>query len=269
VLTRRLTVAVLGSLVCAAAAAAAGTGTSVKIAVSTPTPWTVVGENVGISGTVSPHPAGLELTLQHWYGSGWLPVGTTAARADGGFTFRYRATKPGASIFRVVTSKETGVAGASGKVAVRVFRWRYLSDIEQFQYINPIVGDLSLEPITAGGAHYAHPVTMDAGCYNGYDGSAWVDFPLERRYELFTATMGLGGYATTGSTATYDLVGGDGKKLASGSLAYGGAPQKVKVSVEGEYRLRLVINVPDPTHAAGCSTSFTQVVFGDAQLLGP
>ena len=35
------------------------------------------------------------------------------------------------------------------------------------------------------------------------------------------------------------------------------------------YRVRLRINVPDPNNAAGCGINFTQVVFGDAQVLGP
>jgi hypothetical protein len=29
-----------------------------------------------------------------------------------------------------------------------------------------------------------------------------------------------------------------------------------------------VLNVPDPTGAAGCGTSYTQVVFGNPQILG-
>jgi hypothetical protein len=35
------------------------------------------------------------------------------------------------------------------------------------------------------------------------------------------------------------------------------------------YRLRLRIHVPDPTGAAGCSSNFTQVVFGNPEILGP
>jgi len=265
---RLVTIALIAWLAVAAGAAAAGSGGNVKIAVSA-APWVLIGTNLGITGAVTPHPAGLQLTLQRWYGTGWLPAGTAAPRADGTFAFHVRTTKPGASKYRVVSSKETGFSGTSADVPVKVLHWSYLASIEPFQYVNPIVGDLSLEPITAGGVHYEHGISLDPGCYNEYDGTAWVDFPLQRQYEMFTAAMALGGYATNGSTATYDIVGGDGKKLASGSLAYGGAPQNVRVSVSGEYRLRLVITVPDPTHSAGCGSQYTQVVFGDAQLLGP
>jgi hypothetical protein len=265
---RLVTVALIASLAVATGAAAGGSAQGVKIAVSAP-PWVLAGTNLGITGTVTPHPAGLQLTLQRWVGTGWLQIGTAAPRADGAFAFHLPTAKQGASRYRVVTPKDSGFAGTSADLAVKVFHWSYLANIEEFQYVDPIVGDLSLDPITASGVHYEHGIAMDPGCYNEYDGTAWVDFPLQRRYETFTAAMALGGYATTGSTATYDIVGGDGKKLASGSLAYGGAPQKVRVSVSGEYRLRLVITVPDPTHAAGCGSTYTEVVFGDAQLLGP
>ena len=58
------------------------------------------------------------------------------------------------------------------------------------------------------------------------------------------------------------------ESVAAGSLVTGAAT-KLRVSVSGEYRLRLRINVPDPNNAAGCSTTYTKVVFGDAELLGP
>jgi hypothetical protein len=265
---RPVTVALIASLAVATGASAGGSAKSVRIAVSA-APWVVVGSNLGITGTVTPHPAGLQLTLQRWVGTGWLLIGTAAPRTDGTFAFHLPTAKPGAAKYRVVTSKDTGFTGTSADVPVKILHWSYLADIEEFQYTDPIVGDLSLEPITASGVHFEHGIAMDPGCYNEYDGTGWVDFPLQRRYETFTAAMALGGYATTGSTATYDIVGGDGRKLASGSLAYGGGPQTVRVSVSGEYRLRLVITVPDPTHAAGCGSTYTEVVFGDAQLLGP
>jgi NPCBM/NEW2 domain len=242
---------------------------AVKITATAVSGWVVTGSPARITGTVAPHPAGVRLTLQQRQGTGWISLATGGLGAGGTFSFRARPAKNGLATYRVVAAKDTSFTGSSAEVKVRVLHWAYLGSIEQFQYVNPIVGDLSLEPIVVHGVHYDHPVTMDAGCFNGYDGSAWVDFPLERRYEQFTATMDLGGSATTGSTATYNLVGGDGKKLASGSLAFGDAPKKIKASVTGEYRLRLVINVPDPTGASGCGTSYTQVVFGDAQLLGP
>jgi hypothetical protein len=259
----------VSGLVFTAGAGAAGQTTRVKITATATAGWVAAGSPARITGSVTPHPAGVQLALQQRQGSGWLTLATRSAGAGGGFSFIARPAQNGLATYRVVAASDTSFTGSSASVKVRVLHWSYLGSIEQFEYVNPIVGDLSLEPIVAHGVRYDHPVTMDAGCFNGYDGSAWVDFPLERRYELFTATMDLGGSATTGSTATYDIVGGDGKKLGSGSLSFGEAPKKVSASVEGEYRLRLVINVPDPTHAAGCGTSYTQVVFGDAQLLGP
>ena len=79
--------------------------------------------------------------------------------------------------------------------------------------------------------------------------------------------MALDDAAPQNSTATWSVWGG-GKVLASGSLT-NGAVNQVKVSVANMYRLRLRINVPDPTGAAGCSSNFTQVVFGNPEILGP
>jgi len=249
-------------------AAARPSATHVTIAASA-VPWMVAGDRLGVRGTVTPHPSGIQLTLQQWYGSGWKSLTDGAVRADGGFTFSLRPDKAGSTAFRVVTAKGTDFSGASDRVPVKVFKWSYMGNITAFQYVDPLSGEVSLEPNVSNGVHYDHAVSMDAGCYNQWSGSAWADFPLQRLYERFTATVGLGGGATTGSTATYRLVGGDGKQLASGSLTFGAPAQKISVSLEGEYRLRMWINVPDPTGAGGCSNQYTQVVFGDAKLLGP
>ena len=71
-----MAVALLASLALATGAAAQNVK-HIKIAVSA-VPWTVIGSTLKLTGTATPHPAGLDLTLQRWYGSGWLN-----ARADG------------------------------------------------------------------------------------------------------------------------------------------------------------------------------------------
>ena len=211
---RRLTVAPLLAAVLALASSAAG-GTSAKAVRidASASPWTVLASRVVISGRVTPHPNGVQLTLQQRQGTGWLSVGEKAVGADGGFSFARAAGKPRVATYRAITS-------------------------------------------------------LDPGCYNQWGGSAWIDYLLERQYKQFSATVGLDDASPSGQTATFSVIGGDGKKLASGSLVHGAAT-KVKVSVDGEYRLRLSINVPDPNNAAGCSTYFPHVVFADAQLLGP
>ena len=89
---RLVAVALLASLALARGAAAQSVK-HVKIAVSA-VPWTVVGSTLKLTGTVTPHPAGLDLTLQRWYGSGWLNAGATTARSDGAFAFHVRSQKP-------------------------------------------------------------------------------------------------------------------------------------------------------------------------------
>jgi hypothetical protein len=252
-------------------ASSAGAGTSAKAVRidASASRWTVLASRVVISGRVSPHPAGIELTLQQRHGSGWVSIGDKAARADGAFTFVAAPTRLGLATYRVVTATGTEYVGSSATVPVRVLHWQYLTSIEQFAYITPISGNLTTTAITSGGVRYEHPIALDSGCYNQWAGSAWIDYLLERQYKAFSATVGLDDASPDGQTATFTVIAGDGKKLASGELVHGAAATKIKVSVDGEYRLRLWINVPDPNNAAGCSTYFPHVVFGDAQLLGP
>jgi hypothetical protein len=250
---RYLSVAPLVAAVLALVSSAAG-GTSAKAVRidASASPWTVLASRVVISGRVTPHPNGIQLTLQRRQGTGWLSVGG----------------KPGVATYRVVTSKGTAYVGSSANVPVRVLHWEYVTSIEAFAYITPISGNLATTEIASNGVRYEHPIALDPGCYNQWGGSAWIDYLLERQYKQFSATVGLDDASPSGQTATFSVIGGDGKKLATGSLVHGAAT-KIKVSVDGEYRLRLSINVPDPNNAAGCSTYFPHVVFGDAQLLGP
>jgi NPCBM/NEW2 domain. len=230
-------------------------------------PWMVVGSHLRITGTVKPHLAGVDLTLQQQKDGGWFSVADKTVDGNGDFSFITRPNRVGQKNYRVVTAKGTDFVGSSARVPVRVLHWTYLGNSQAFYYVAPIVGDLSTQPIASNGVHYEHPISLDPGCYNSWGGSAWIDYPLERQYEKFTAIVGVGDTVPTTMTLTYTLIGA-GKKLASGSVVAGHST-KINVSVEGVYRLRFMINVPDPTNAAGCSPTFPQVVFGDAQLLGP
>ncbi|HEX4518532.1 MAG TPA: NPCBM/NEW2 domain-containing protein [Gaiellaceae bacterium] len=221
-------------------------------------PWIVLGSSVGIKGTVSPHPAGTRVTLQKAGSGSWVRVATAGVSAGGGYSFTVKPGASGTATFRVTTT-----GGSSASVPVPVLRWSYLGDV----YAHPTVGDLNTETMDVNGASDEHPVALDAGCYNGYYGDAWVDYPLAKKYETLTATMGLGGYVETGSTGSYEVIGA-GKTLASGKLVPG-ASKKISVSLAGLASVRLKINVPDPNDAGGCGLSYTEVVFGNAQVLGP
>jgi hypothetical protein len=235
---------------------------------ATAAPWTVVGGSVAIRGSVTPHPPGLAVTLEQRSGAGWLAVGSATVGAAGTFSFRARPARVGVASYRVVTTRGSSFAGASDKVPVRVLHWVYVDSVPTFAYAPPLSGEVTSDPVESAGVRYDHPVSLDAGCYNQWGGDAWVDYTLERQYEAFSATVGLDDSAPSGQTATYSVVGGDGRKLASGSLVAGTAT-KISVSLAGEYRLRLRVNVPDPYNAAGCAATYTKVVFGDAELLGP
>lgn len=254
----------LFALLALASAAAAGGSAPVKtvrITAAAAAPWVVAGSRVGITGSVSPSPAGLLLALQQRTDGAWTTVATKDV-AGTAFSFVVRPKDPGTATFRVV-AVNSGTTGSSPPVGVKVLEWTYLSD----QYARPFAGDLITDPNSGHGVEYDHVISMDAGCYNAWNGDAWVDYILNKRYEQFTATVSLDDAAPQNSTATWSVWGG-GQVLAHGSLT-NGAVQQVKVSVAGAYRLRLKINVPDPTGAAGCGEQFTQVVFGNPQLLGP
>jgi NPCBM/NEW2 domain len=235
---------------------------TVEITATAAAPWVVAGSTVGITGSVKPHTTGVGLALQQRTSVGWTTLSTKTV-AGGTFSFLAKPTGPGTATFRVVAVKGGPFAGNSAPVPVRVLRWSYLSD----QYTRPVAGDLITDPNSAHGVSYDHVISMDAGCYNAWNGDAWADYILNRQYQQFTATVALDDAAPQNSTATWTVWGG-GRVLAHGSLV-NGTVQQVKVSVAGVYRLRLRINVPDPTGAAGCGESFTQVVFGNPQLLGP
>jgi hypothetical protein len=55
-------------------------------------------------------------------------------------------------------------------------------------YTRPFAGDLITDP---NSAHESvdHVIAMDAGCYNAWNGDAWADYILNKRYEQFTATV--------------------------------------------------------------------------------
>jgi hypothetical protein len=262
---RHFTVAVT-ALVAFAPAASAERSANVTITAAPAAPWVAVGSRVGITGKVTPHPAGIRVTLEQQAAGGWRAVGTASVHPDGAFSFVTRPDKPGPTNYRVATSTGADLTGSSAPVHVKVLEWSFLADIDAFIYARPIVGDISTEPIKAGGVTYEHPVSLDAGCYNPYDGSFWIDYNLAGQYRMFAATVAIEDAAPSPKTATYTIFAG-GKILASGSLADTGS-KKVSVSVDGMNRLRLRVNVPDVNHSAGCSEEITKVVFGDARLLG-
>jgi hypothetical protein len=235
----------------------------VKITASA-APWAVVGSQIGIKGGVTPHVAGLSVALQQRQGGGWTTVQATKIASGGGFSFTAYPKSPGAASFRVVTAKGSTAAGSSPTVVVRMLRWSYLAD----QYIqSPSGGELTTDPIAIHGVTYQHPVSLDAGCYNPWNGDAWINYPLKGQYETLTATVGIGDTADSATVASFTVFA-DGKQVAGSNLVYGQA-MKLNIPLEGVKRLQLRINVPDPTGAAGCSAFFPKVVFGDAQWLGP
>ncbi len=251
-------------LLLAPAAGAGGGRSAVPAAIrAAAAPWIVLGAQLAISGRVTPHLGGIRITLERQQGTAWLPVAEGESKPYGGYSFLERPATAGPESYRVVTATGSSYLGTSASVPVEVLEWTYLASI----YERPGAGELNTDPIVSDGVTYQNPVALDAGCYNAWGGDAWVDYDLGRRYQSFTATVGLPDSARAGSTASFTVLG-DGKTLATGNLVPGSST-KLTLSLSGISKLRLFSNVPDPTGAAGCSSYFLQVVFGDAQVLGP
>ena len=252
-------------LTCGASAGASGPAAQQNVTITaTSAPWIVLGDQISITGKVTPKVAGVPIVLQQKQGNGWYQVSTGKDHPDGTFSFSLHPTAIGSSNYRVRADKSSNYTGVSDVIPVEVFKWTYLGDI----YVRPSAGEYFTDPIAAAGVTYQHPVSLDAGCYNAWGGSAWIDYKLGGQFQTFTATVALGDlYSNSGSTGSYAVIG-DGKTLSSGPLLPGKST-KIEVSVTGVKKFRLLSNIPDPTGAAGCSAAYTQVVFGDAQLLGP
>jgi hypothetical protein len=240
----------------------------VKIKASAPR-WTVVRGQIVIQGRVRPYPEGIELTLQQRRTGAWRNAGTRAAQGQGRFVFVAQPRKIGAITYRIVAAKGSGFVGASRKMRVRVLRWSFVGRIVAFRGRKAGMGEVSTRTIVASDVRYRRAVILDAGCHNRRGGRAWVDYAVKKRYKVFTASVALGGAATTGSTARYAVIGGNGKRLASGNLAYGAPAKEINVLVGRFYRLRLWMRDPASANPRLCAHTHTKVVFGDAKLLGP
>jgi hypothetical protein len=231
--------------------------------------WIVAGDHVNITGSVIPHPPDLTLTLQRKRRKSWIVAGQGAAGADGSYSFFARSPGRGVAVYRVVAPKLSNYIGRSKRIRVRILHWAYVDRIDAFKRAKPKNGDLLKGPATVSGVHFRHSVGLVPRCYKGRGGRAWVDYAIKRRYKMFTATVGLGRAAKAGTTASYAVVGGSGKALARGTVAYGAPPQQIEISVRRLYRLRLRVDIPRKTNPGPCKRAYPRVIFGAPELLGP
>jgi len=84
---------------------------------------------VAISGRVTPHLAGIRITLQREQGTAWLPIAIEKSHPDGGFSFVNRPGSVGVATYRVASSPGASYVGASASVPVEVLEWIYLGNI--------------------------------------------------------------------------------------------------------------------------------------------
>jgi hypothetical protein len=247
--------------------AAAGGGTTpqtVTIAATSAEPYVIAGSSLGIKGGVKPHVGGVALSLQQHRDGGWFIVGAATSGANGAFSFTVQPKTPGLATFRVVAAKGTSYTGDSAPFPVQVVHWTYLANV--YVQMPRGTGELDTEAVKADGVTYQYPVALDAGCYNAWNGTSWIEYDLGKQDEALKATVAIADDALPGTTGSYAVVV-DRKTVASGNLVPGQSA-KINVPLAGASRLKLMANFPDPTGAGGCGTFYPRMVFGDAQLLG-
>jgi hypothetical protein len=245
------------------ASAGGGAAQPVTIAATSSAPYVVAGSGIVISGAVKPHVGGLALSLQQRHGAGWYTIGAATARTNGAFSFTTHPKTPGVATFRVA-AKDTDYAGDSAPVPVQVVHWTYLANV--YMQMPRGTGELNTDAVKADGVTYQYPVALDAGCYNAWSGTAWVTYDLGKKDVALKATVAIADDALPGTTGSYAVVVDD-KTVATGNLVPGQS-NKLNIPLAGVSKLKLMANFPDPTGAAGCSSFYPRMVFGDAQLLG-
>ena len=243
--------------------AGGGAAQPVTIAASSAAPYVIAGDRIVISGAVKPHVSGLSLNLQQRRGDGWFTIDASTARPNGAFSLSARPKTPGLATYRVA-AKESGYMGDSAPVPVQVVQWTYLANV--YVQMPRGTGELTTDPVKADGVTYQYPVALDAGCYNAWNGSAWIDYDLGMKDQELKATVAIADDALPGTTGSYAVVA-DNKTVATGDLVLGQSA-KLDIPLAGVSKLKLMVNFPDPTGAAGCAGFYPRMVFGDAQLLG-
>ena len=150
------------------------------------------------SGAVRPHVSGLALSLQQRHGAGWYTIGAATAGANGAFSFTTHPKTPGFATYRVA-AKGTGYTGDSSPVPVQIVHWSYLSNV--FVQMPRGTGESNTDAVKADGVTYQYPVALDAGCYNAWNGSAWITYDLGKSDEALKATVAIADDALPGTTA--------------------------------------------------------------------
>ena len=121
--SRALSLAFGALLAFAADGGASSDGKAVKIA-ATASPWAVVKSRVRVAGTVTPHPAGITVTLQQRQGNGLAFARRSTGARGRYFSFVTQPSKLGLAAYPVVTAKGTSYVGASARLPVRVLHWQ-------------------------------------------------------------------------------------------------------------------------------------------------
>lgn len=195
----------------------------------------VAGDAVRISGVITPRVVGTRVQLQEKRGKRWVKVAQKQVRrSDGKYVFRYRPTRVGRVVYRVFKLASSDAPAAhSRRVAVKMFRWHYLSDFDH--YSEHRFNTYGYEVTIAGGI-YKKSLTSEPSFISASD---WhVEYNLRSRCRQLTGVAGLNDdESDTGSRGELELTG-------DSALLYGkefglGDSEQLAVDVSGVLRIRI------------------------------
>lgn len=213
-----------------------------------------VGQTASYTGTVTKGPRGTKVQFQHYQGGRWVTLGTSTVSSTGKFAVRAKPTSPGVRKIRlVIGGNSTYKTYRSYAHTLRVYRWRYLSDLTE------LTGDMDTGGYTVNGAFYSRSL---AG-YFAYDDPGendYMDYNIGRKCSQLQYTAGIADDSRSPRGRVTFEAWADSSLRSTKTLSYGqSAP--ITVSVAGYLRLSLkAVNHVD-------EGSSTIPVFGNARVL--
>lgn len=218
----------------------------------------LVDHKITFSGHVSPSYSSQRVSLQQRVGKSWRNMKSVIVNG-GDYTLKYAPTAPGVFIYRVFAARHKSVAsGASARIKVKVYGWRYLSDLESTGVDpNGYWNAWSMGSIEINGVFYPH--TLYQHYDDTFDQPIWIEYNLRRGCSTFEAVEGLGDNSTSADSDHFEILA-DGAERSSQSMTFGSS-SPIQLRIAGALRLRLQLEEDQYT------SGDDYPAFGNARIL--
>lgn len=202
----------------------------------------VLGKTATVSGTVSHARTGSSLMMQQRHGKKWTNL--RHVKVGTGHTFKYaaRPSTPGAATYRACApADKSHLAGCSSSVTVQIYKWHYLTDLNEIDGESVYTGTSNINGST-------YTKSLHDG-YPGY-GTTWIEYNVNRKCSTLTGTYGLSDNSATGSVSQIELLA-DGNSLYKRAFSLGQSEQ-VTTKLSGYLRIRFeIVKASRPYYAYG------------------